>query len=573
MKYTVREAPVDPQVVAIAQGLYSSTSFCLDDIRISGSNLNRTNPQNAADLSWYYMQNTFINNSSNGATTSNLDAVAASECRILAPQFERLLSPGTTPVSIASPTNQIASVVATDAGNTAVGYTNVGTMTGATGSAGPYTQYITQNGNPAMWSAFLRFYYNIYQLSTANTSKYTIAKMVWEQLKNEPTQTIITKLGTTPGFTTPATETAGNLSQTTSTVSGAVISASTTFTAQVTLPKFVVAISRAGQTYWIPKLPQFQFDSTGTIVGVTFVPLHLLHPNDNADSTTDLQFNKLSASSSNKDINYRAFGLGIDFQNDDDWNMWDWQTESYYYDGFAANVAERVQLSSHNRPIQTIFPQESYARMQTLPTAERKRMLQMLQPRVSQQGSCTNDSTGKAGEKVLYFPLLLSSTENPSLNYDTRFVEQLDLDVVTRPLTDIFTTSDVNAGITSVISIQAWVDAYRSNVFNFDWGTGPASSIPSSAQTATVSTATDLLLVGLQQSNVTNGQTSYYQTYSRCTPRSLALSLRGFGNGTAANYIKVECLAYFHNFHDATAQAIRDSNFKVSSLDILQAKF
>lgn len=211
--------------------------------------------------------------------------------------------------------------------------------------------------------------------------------------------------------------------------------------------------------------------------------------------------------------------------------------------------------------------------MQTLPTAERKRMLQMLQPRVSQQGSCTNDSTGKAGEKVLYFPLLLSSTENPSLNYDTRFVEQLDLDVVTRPLTDIFTTSDVNAGITSVISIQAWVDAYRSNVFNFDWGTGPASSIPASAQTATVSTATDLLLVGLQQSNVTNGQTSYYQTYSRCTPRSLALSLRGFGNGTAANYIKVECLAYFHNFHDATAQAIRDSNFKVSSLDILQAKF
>jgi hypothetical protein len=28
------------------------------------------------------------------------------------------------------------------------------------------------------------------------------------------------------------------------------------------------------------------------------------------------------------------------------------------------------------------------------------------------------------------------------------------------------------------------------------------------------------------------------------------------------NYIKVEALCYFHNFHDATSQAIRDSNFK-----------
>lgn len=563
MKYTVREGTVDPQVVGIAQGLYASTSFTLDDVRIGGSNLNRTNPQNAADISWYYMQNMFLANSSNGATSSNLDIVAASDCKILAPQFDRLYIAGTTPGTISTVTNQIASVVSTDTGHAGVALTTTSaTMTGAAAAAGPYTQYMNLNGNPAMWSAFLRFYYNIYQLSTASGAKYTIAKMIWEQLKNEPTQTITKKIYTTPGLAAGVTETAGVVSQTTSTVSSGIVGNSLYTSVNCTLPKFVVGVARAGEIYWIPKLPQLQYDSTGALVGVTFVPLHLLHPNDNADSTADLQFWKLSATSTSKPINYRAFSLGTDFEDDDDWNAYDWQTESFYYDGFAANIAERVQLSSHNRPIQTVFPQESFARIQTLPSAERQRMLAMMQPRVSQQGKCTADNSGTPGEKVMYMPLLLSSTENPSLNFDTRFVEQLDIDVVTRPLVDLFSASDINSAITSVYSVQNWVDYYRSNVFNFDWGTGPSGTIPGSAQVATVSTATDVLLSALQGPNVIVGQSASYETYAKWTPRSFALSLRGFSTGTAANYVKVECLAYFTNFHDATAQAIRDSNFK-----------
>jgi hypothetical protein len=49
------------------------------------------------------------------------------------------------------------------------------------------------NGTPAMWSAHLRLYYGIYQLSKqvtypggVQTYTYPLAKMVWEALLNEP---------------------------------------------------------------------------------------------------------------------------------------------------------------------------------------------------------------------------------------------------------------------------------------------------------------------------------------------------------------------------------------------------
>ena len=87
------------------------------------------------------------------------------------------------------------------------------------------------------------------------------------------------------------------------------------------------------------------------------------------------------------------------------------------------------------------------------------------------QASVTDRQAGSVpGEKCMYLPLFLSSTENPSLNYDTRFVEQLDIDVITNSLDKVFVSSDVTTGAQSTLStIKTWIDTIRGTIFNFDW--------------------------------------------------------------------------------------------------------
>jgi hypothetical protein len=591
LKFTTRERAIPADVVSVAQSLYKFNYTALEDFRIAGSSLNFANPSaltssavggltianhGISDLSWYNMQNIVLNNlSTSGYDATVIDLVAAQTVgTYLAPQFDKLLSySGGTDVSIATGTNGIPTVVTTSSGTAALS-TKGDATGGADGSAGPYTQLLKINGGPDMWSAINRLYYSIYELSIQQTTTgavttitHPLARMVWDALVNEPVQYVQMPIYSSHGVTAPVTSANGVITATDGNLA-APTSSNVMYYVNCTLPRTVVAISRGGQTYWIPKIPQLRWDANGTCVGVDFVPLHLMHPNDNGDSVTDIALiSKLSSDPSKATTNYRQFSIGSGGGRNDDFNTWDWQSESYYYPGLVANIPERVQLSTHNRPIQTIFPQETLARIQMLEPAERSRYMKMMQARVSQTGK----PGSVPGEKCMYFPLFLSSTENPSLNYDTRFVEQLDIDVITNALDKVFVSSDVSTGAQSTLTtLKTWIDSIRSTIFNFDWantvsGTttyGPQSTRPGNGSVAVYSTpAATTLRSELIQNSAIDGFPTSYGSYQALSVRSYVLSLRNF-QSVPENFIKVEALTYFHNFHDATAQAIRDSNFK-----------
>lgn len=592
LKFTTRERAIPADVVSAAQSLYTFNYHALEDIRIAGSMLNVADPsatlagtingvtiasRRRSDLTWFNMQNIVTNNGASSgydATTYDLPALI-DVSQYLAPQFEKLLGiTGGTDVTIATGNNGVTTVVTSGSGDLAP--TSKGDANGgADGTAGPYTQIVKINGGPDMWSALTRLYFSIYELSKITTLeangsiKYThpLARMVWDALINEPIQYAQMPVYSANGLTAPATLTYGVVTSTTG--NRTVLTGSNVgYTLNCVLPRTAVAISRAGQTFWIPKIPQFRWDANGTIVGVDFVPLHLLHPNDNGDSLSDISLiSKLSTDPSKAGTNYRQFSIGSGGGRNDDFNTWDWQSESFYYPGLAANIAERVQLSTHNRPIQTIFPQETLARIQMLEPAERSRYMKMMQARVSQTGKPGE----KAGEKTMYFPLFLSSTENPSFNYDTRFVEQLDIDVITNSMDKIFVSSDVNVGAQSqLVTLKSWFDSLRSTLFNWDWSNtvsgvttiGPQAVRPGSGSfAASVGTASQAIRADLVQNSAIDLYATSYSVYQGLSVRSYVLSLRNFFS-VPENFIKVEALTYFHNFHDATAQAIRDSNFK-----------
>lgn len=592
LKFTTRERAIPADIVSIAQSLYKFNYTALEDVRIAGSNLPFANPdatlagsvnglsiasRKISDLTWFNMQNIVTNNSTaNGYDTTAYDATSLPDISpYLCPQFDRLLGyTGGSDSTIATGTNGIASgLVVSGSGTPAL--TTKGDANGQQdATAGPYTQLLKLNGGPDMWSAINRFYYSIYQLAKQSTLTngvvtwtHPLARMVWDALVNEPVQYVQMPIYSGHGVTAPVTSTNFVITGTTGNLS-ALSANNVLYYVNCTLPRTAVAISRGGQTYWVPKIPQLRWDANGTVVGVDFVPLHLLHPNDNGDSESDITLiSKLSTDPSKALTNYRQFSIGSGGGRNDDFNTWDWQSESYYYPGLAANVAERIQLSTHNRPIQTIFPQETLARIQMLEPAERSRYMKMMQARVSQSGK----PGSVAGEKCMYLPLFLSSTENPSLNYDTRFVEQLDIDVITNALDKIFVSSDVSTGSpTTPTTLKTWLDTIRNIIFNFDWantasGTttyGPQTTRPGSGSFVVYTTpVSDALRKDLIQNSAIDAFPTSYGTYQALTVRSYVLALRNF-QSVPDNFIKVEALTYFHNFHDATAQAIRDSNFK-----------
>lgn len=596
LKYTTQENTIDAKVLEVVKPLYTHYYTALEDVRAAGSYSSAGQPNNttpaagggtpvtvvtrtrASDLTWYNLQQIVRVNANSGYDTNVLDMVSNVDIApVLAPQFSGLLQPAGTLAVGVSGTNGytgITTSLCATVGSTAPTVGVTADNTGKVGTAGPYTQLLKLNGTPAMWSAHLRLYYGIYQLSkqqsvVGGVQVYThpLAKMVWDALLNEPVQSMTTDIYTSNSVANALTVgTEGIITATTGTLP-AIDGNNVAYKVQCTLPRNIVAISKGGQTFWIPKLPQFRFDANGSVVGVDFVPLHLLHPNDNGDTIADIALiSKLSSDATKSSFNYRQFPFGAYKAAVDDWAPWDWQTESFYYQGIAANVAERVQLSTHNRPIQTIFPQETYARIQQFPPAERARYLKMMQARITTSGICKGDSNGKPGEKAMYFPLFLASTENPSLNFDTRFVEQLDIDVVTNSLDKVFTASDVIQQKSTLNSITMWIDYIRSNVFDFNWKSAAGVLQPLNAPAAGTYTvysdpAAVIVRNDLSASGALNDKPASYAIYNAITPRSFVLSLRSFQT-VPRNYIKVEALCYFHNFHDATSQAIRDSNFK-----------
>jgi hypothetical protein len=590
LKYTTKENTVSDKIVKIIDPLYQFNYISLDDIRAAGTHNLASNPNTGldgtatvlsatstmtptggVDFSWYTLQNNVLGvnagdaaaaSANNGLWSYNFGYNTALEVKnVLAPQFAKLIPcSGTGAITNGNRFSEsIPPSKTLTANNILTSLVTAGSMCKANNAyASSMSQLMRINGDPKLWSAILRFYMNIY----ANSKKGdAISTMVWEQLRSEPVQTISKKLYTSNAsvtatlFTQQKTLTNGVQENT----SGYTVSSNElSVEVDCTLPRYVVARRKGGEILWVPKIPQLRFDGNGTVVGVDFIPLDFIHPNDDDDTFSKLKQVNLSASDPR--YNFRSYAFGDDDTVDEDWNMWDWQTESFYYQGLAANVAERVQLSTHNRPIQTVFPQEVYTRIQKLEPAERARYLKMMKARVSKSGYLADDAgtTGYAGEKSMYFPLFLSSTENPSLNFDTRFIEQLDIDVITRPITDVFAAADVVQQNTDPSTLYAWVDLYRTTVFGGDYGT-VSSWAATSAQDFTQTTSA--LLSALAVPKAITASASSWETYNALTPRSYVIDLRSFTT-VPANEIVVEALLYFHNFHDTTAQAIRDSNFK-----------
>jgi hypothetical protein len=616
LRYTFRENTIDPTVVKNVQELYTTKYFFIGDIQVAGSYAAAGTTAtggvvSASNISWFNLQANIVSDYQSGiqgAAQANIDYAALQDLKMLAPQFDQLLAPapgtadqtankqwmtGNTP-ALAAPYNGVQQCLTTCKGgvyntNTvSTGLTTDYSVTGSApdgtnaGRAGPYTQIVGINGNPQMWSNHLRFYYNIYKLSQKGTGAVqNICQMIWNQLKLEAADTTDVNIytsfitgsnaNTANGLWGGVRGTAGN-GDITNTAGITWVSSGNTVTwspsmageygttVKVTLPKTAALRSIGGQAVWIPKVPDLIFDATGTVVGVKFVPMDMLHPSDQASNPTATYLMSLSASDSA--TNFRKFQV---YDTSDDLETYDWQTESQYYQGMAANVAQYVALSTHNRPIQTIYPQESYMRLQRMSMAERTRYLKMMEAQVTQSG--VSGANGKPGEKTLYFPLLLASTENPSYNFDTRFVEQLDIDVQTQQLVNIFTASDAQRQVpaTGLFDFSSWIKAYRAAVFEIQWSSDPFASVLASPATVQVPTTTTTMLSNLSQSGVAADPSSdYYQSfkdYMAQTPKAWVLALRT-NTSVPQDYIKVDCLAYYHNFHDRTAQAIRDANFK-----------
>lgn len=204
--------------------------------------------------------------------------------------------------------------------------------------------------------------------------------------------------------------------------------------------------------------------------------------------------------------------------------VWDWCSQANLSKHLGALIPESVTLTTHNRPIQTIYPLETLARIYRMPLDMKKRYLAMIRPHITASpGTGSQDPTFIPNDRTntslyatdrswsCYFPCFFSFFEDTSMNLDTRFVENLEVDVKLRPQADIFWEADI--------------------------GSIAAPTMSTNAETLNANAAGNIISM-FTGSN-----------WRQTTP-------------VIGTTITLEALAYFHNFHDTTSQAIRDANYK-----------
>lgn len=203
---------------------------------------------------------------------------------------------------------------------------------------------------------------------------------------------------------------------------------------------------------------------------------------------------------------------------------WDWCSQANLSKHLGALFPESVTLTTHNRPIQTIYPLETLARIYRMPLDMKKRYLAMIRPHITASPGTgsqeTAFTTNVRSEESLYgtnrswscyFPCLFSFFEDTSMNLDTRFVENLEVDVKIRPRADIYWSGDISA--VAAPNMTTGRETLNANA---------AGNIRSMFESA-----------NWRQTEEVIGTT-----------------------------FTLEALAYYHNFHDTTSQAIRDANYK-----------
>lgn len=201
-------------------------------------------------------------------------------------------------------------------------------------------------------------------------------------------------------------------------------------------------------------------------------------------------------------------------------STWDWCSQANLSKHLGAIFPESIILTTHNRPIQTIYPIESLARIYRLPWDVKKRYLAMIRPHMTASPSTTQvvrttdaDAFGTNRAWSCYFPCFFAFFENTSMNLDTRFVENLEVDVKIRARTLIYDYPDLTG-------------------FN--------------ATTATDSTDAYDLFSDTHNANIIHATDGLRDADPSVIPTTFVL----------------EAISYYHNFHDTTSQAIRDANYK-----------
>lgn len=211
-------------------------------------------------------------------------------------------------------------------------------------------------------------------------------------------------------------------------------------------------------------------------------------------------------------------------------NTWDWCTQSNLSKMLGAIIPETITLSTHNRPIQTIYPLETLARIYRMPNDLKNKYLNMIRPQLvespSQSAQVRTPVQAWQTDRqwTCYFPCFFSFFEDTSMNLDTRFVENLEVDIKIRKDSDIFWAGDLGDRAAQLGSIGTYL------------------TVPNTPGVADYTTETTAC---------SGNDTGPYNTIRQ---RRLAR--------VVASDITVQALAYFYNFHDTTSQAIRDSNYK-----------
>jgi len=200
-------------------------------------------------------------------------------------------------------------------------------------------------------------------------------------------------------------------------------------------------------------------------------------------------------------------------------STWDWCSQANLSKHLGAIFPEVITLTTHNRPIQTIYPMESLARIYRMPWDIKKRYLAMIRPHITASPGSTTivrteaDAYGTNRSWTCYFPCFFAFFEDTSMNLDTRFVENLEVDVKIRTEDNVYQNNDIGSGS----AITSIADASRT------YG-----------------------VVANNGSSLAFFGTNLYLDTNRIVPTTFTL----------------EAIAYYHNFHDTTSQAIRDANYK-----------
>lgn len=244
-------------------------------------------------------------------------------------------------------------------------------------------------------------------------------------------------------------------------------------------------------------------------------------------------------------------------------STYDWCSQANLSRHLGALMPATVTLSTHNRVIQTLYPLETLARIYRMPTDQKRRFLSMIRPQITASPSSigqnswtfTNDAALEVTTNLIagdvttnvtwlrpagtfgaqggafntyrtfacYFPCFFSFFEDPSMNLDSRFVENLEIDVVVQNYDLIYAAEDLGA-----------------NTANLGTPAGTAGTNGTNMSIATRTSRAPLVAYNGWHSSEFRQRVKVVNTSS----------------------VSVTGLCYYHNFHDSTSQAIRDANFK-----------